>query len=154
MQKPGAWRKAQRWRGGPFLRSPLTAVGNRLSTGAFSSHPSSRIPWTMLLGVQWLSGSVNTEPKNMDGVLPSQSGDCGNKQSPELPCQVLDTCYCQKQSQLWWLGSLMFASLPWPKDPFQPLYRSRPSNIYGRFTGLQLTGIYLYHLRLETEKPK
>ena len=42
--------------------------------------PAPVTPWTTEF-----SGSVNTEPKNMDGVLPRQSGDCGKEQFPELP---------------------------------------------------------------------
>ena len=46
--------------GGPFLRSPLTAVGNRLGTGGLSSHPAPGLPGQCS---SEFSGSVNQSLK-------------------------------------------------------------------------------------------
>lgn len=107
-------------KGGAFFRYPLPQGEMNLVTGAFSSHPSSWISWTMLLGVQWWL-SKHGASKHYRHASSLEQG-LWKEQFPELPCQLVDTCYCQKQPQLWLWGGCggMSASWLWLSPHFNP----------------------------------
>lgn len=124
-----------------------------LVTGAFSSHPSSWISWTMRLGVKWWL-SKHGAAKHYRHASSLEQG-LWKEQFPELPCQLVDTCYCQKQPQLWLWGGCGGRSASWLWVPISTPLQIKGFQSLCTFTSLQseLVGAYLYHLlRLEIEK--
>lgn len=125
MPKPKAGRPAQSWRGereeGLFLDVLWLQWEMNLVTGAFSSHPSSSIPCTTLLGVQWQLSKTQSLKTRMacflDGV-----GTVERNKSLSRHAKYW-TSTTARSSSAWTarrLPGAMSASLLWLKGPFQP----------------------------------
>lgn len=86
-------------RGGACPETGRAAAGDeRRGRSTPSASPAPRFPGQPSWEFSVRSG--NSEPTHTEAGLPSRSRDCGEEPLPELPCQVLNTCYCQEQPQV------------------------------------------------------